>query len=146
MKRTWGVLLAFSLLGAQPNADSAVKKDLKALEGTWVMAGLEVNGIDVPVNKLDGTELTIKDDLYALKAKDKVFKVVLKLDPSKDPKEIDMIFQEGANKDKVHKGIYKVEKGQFKICRGLNPEQHRPNQFATWPNTNYFVATWKRKN
>ena len=24
-------------------------------------------------------------------------------------------------------------------------EQERPNQFATWPDTNYFVVTWKKQ-
>ena len=25
------------------------------------------------------------------------------------------------------------------------PDQDRPNQFATWPGTNVFVVTWKKK-
>ncbi len=142
--KTAGLFVLLGILGAEAQED-AVKKDLKALEGTWGMEALEVNGVDVPVSKLEGTEVTIKGDQYTLKIKDKVFKVVLKLDPSKEPKEIDMTFLEGNNKEKLHKGIYRVEKDRFKVCRGLNPEQNRPNQFATWPNTNYFVVTWKRK-
>ena len=138
-------VLAILFFGAQAATQKAAKKDLQALQGTWKLAALEVNGVDVPVAKLDGTLVTIKDEFYIVKVKDRDFKVVLKLDPGKEPKEMDMIFQEGANKDKVHKGIYKIEKDQLKICRGLTPDQDRPNQFATWPNTNVFVATWQRK-
>jgi hypothetical protein len=45
----------------------------------------------------------------------------------------------------VYKGIYVFENGVFKMCRGANPDQRRPNQFATWPDTGYFVVTWKKK-
>ena len=145
MKRIGGCLLLLVVLGAQGDPDQAIKQDLKALQGTWVLTAMEANGIEVPPAKLQGTEMTIKDDQYIVKVKDREFKVTLKLDPTKDPKEIDMIFQEGANKEKVHKGIYKIEKDEFKLCRGLNPDQERPNQFGTWPNTNVFMATWKLK-
>lgn len=137
--------LSVALLVAHFQAnDDTVQKDLKALEGAWTISAMEVNGIEVPEKKLEGTTLTIKGDQYLIKIKDRSFPTTIKLDPSKSPKEIDMIPTEGDKKDQVHKGIYSIDKESFKICRGLNPDQARPNQFATWPNTNYFVITWKR--
>ena len=66
--------------------------------------------------------------------------------PTKDPKEIDMLFLDGANKDGTLKGIYKIlATDSFQIVRGLAPEQNRPRDFATWPDTNYFLITWKKK-
>jgi uncharacterized protein (TIGR03067 family) len=135
-----------ALAGVAVAQDDAAKKDLKLLQGTWMMAGLEVNGMDVPANKLEGTVLTIKDDRYIIKIKDKLInEAVIELDPGKSPKELNMTPQEGSNKDKLHKAIYKIEGDTFKMARGLNPDQERPNQFATWPGTNYFVVTWKKK-
>ncbi|MCI0681267.1 MAG: TIGR03067 domain-containing protein [Gemmataceae bacterium] len=126
--------------------DDAAKKDLKALQGDWTIAALEVNGMDVPADKLEGTVLTVKDGRYTVKIKDKVINTALiELDPKKDPKELNMTPQEGANKDKLHKAIYKIEGDTFKMARGLNPDQDRPDQFATWPGTNCFVITWKKK-
>jgi len=134
------------LAGSVVAQDDAAKKDLKLLQGTWVMAGLEVNGADVPANKLEGTVLTIKDDRYIIKIKDKVInEAIIELDPAKSPKELNMTPHEGSNKDKLHKAIYKIEGDTFKMARGLNPDQERPNQFATWPGTNYFVVTWKKQ-
>ena len=124
----------------------AAKKDLKLLQGTWVMAALEVNGTDVPASKLEGTVLTIKDDRYTVKVKDKlVTTAVIELDAKKDPKELNMTPQDGDKKDKLQKALYKIEGDTFKMARGLNPEQERPHQFATWPGTDYFVVTWKKK-
>src|SRR5438132_14272512 len=135
-----------ALVATMSAQDDAAKNDLKLLQGTWVMAGLEVNGMDVPATKLEGTVLTIKDDRYIVKIKDKVInEAIIEIDPGKNPKELNMTPQEGSNKDKLHKAIYKIEGDTFKMARGLNPDQDRPNQFATWPGTNYFVVTWKRK-
>ena len=69
----------------------------------------------------------------------------LKLDPSKEPKAVDMIKSVPGSADEVIKGIYTFENDTLKICRGLNASQERPNQFATWPDTNYFVVTWKKQ-
>jgi uncharacterized protein (TIGR03067 family) len=132
--------------GISAAQDDAAKKDLKALQGTWIIAALEVNGMEVPADKLEGTVLTLKDDRYTVKIKDKVINTaVIELDPKKDPKELNMTPQEGAAKDKLHKAIYKIEGDTFKMARGLNPEHDRPKEFATWPGTNYFVITWKKQ-
>jgi uncharacterized protein (TIGR03067 family) len=141
-----GLPLLFALVaGAASTQDDAAKRDLKLLQGAWIMAALEVNGTEVPANKLEGTVLTIKENQYIVRVKDKLTTTaVMELDPAKNPKELNMTPQDGANKDKLHKGIYKIDGDTFKVARGLNPDQERPNQFATWPGTNYFVVTWKR--
>jgi uncharacterized protein (TIGR03067 family) len=136
--------LVFLLLAQNDGADQA-KKDLKLLHGAWTMEALEVNGQDVDVGKLEGTVVTIDGEKYAVKLKAQTIACVIRLDASKDPREIDMVFEQPGAAEKVHKGIYKIDGDTLKIARGLNPEQARPNQFATWPGTNYFVVTWRRK-
>lgn len=142
LKSCFAVFLV--VLFCQPANDA--KKDLERMQGTWVMYALEINGKDVPADKTQNTFLTIKADVYMTKVKDKeVPGFRLKLDPSKTPKAVDMIQTQPDGSEKLSKGIYTFEKDTLKICRGLAPEQDRPNQFATWPNTNYFVVTWKKK-
>lgn len=139
------VVPALFLLTLQDAGEEKAKKDLAKLQGTWTMAALEVNGKDVPLDKLQGTTLTVKGHDYRVKVRDKTLSCTIRLDPAKDPRAIDMTFTEKGSPDKLHKGIYKVDGDTFTIARGLNPEQERPNQFATWPDTNYFVVTWKRQ-
>lgn len=138
-------LLLLLLLQPAPQAQDAAKKDLEAMQGTWTLAALEADGKDVPPAKLEGTTLTIKGDLYRVKTKTQTHDVRLKLDAGKSPRHLDMTFLDGANKDKTLEGIYEVKGDTLRICRGLLPDQARPEQFATWPNTNYFVMTWTRK-
>jgi uncharacterized protein (TIGR03067 family) len=133
------------VLLAQQGAQDAEKKERELLQGTWAMAALEVDGKDVGVDKVQGTVLTIKGDRYSVKTQKTEISCVIRLDPKKDPPTIDMVFTDPATGEKTHKGIYKFKGDTLQICRGLGAEQPRPDQLATWPNTGYFVVTWKRQ-
>jgi len=129
---------------AQDTNEDKAKKDLERMQGAWVMHALEING--KAVTKIQDTFLTVKKDEYKTKVKDKEppgFR--LKLDASKNPKWVDMIQTQPDGTEKVIKGIYTFEKDTMKVCRGLEASQERPGQFATWPDTGYFVVTWKKK-
>jgi uncharacterized protein (TIGR03067 family) len=137
-----GPLLCLAL--AQPTNDEKAKKDLAILQGKWTMHALEINGKLVAPKQIADTFLEVKGDVYRTIVKGKEHPGLrMKLDAGKDPRAIDMILTEGGV-EKVYKGIYKVENDEFKMCRGAIPEKERPNQFATWPDTNYFVVTWKK--
>ena len=142
--KTLFVLAAVLTVSAdKPKGDA--KKDLDHLQGTWVMAELEVNGERVPDKKLNDTTLTIRGDKYITKVKGKSFEVTIKLDPSQKPKAIDMYFPDGPNLPKLSKGVYDLDGDTFRVCRHQRPGKDRPTQIGSWANTNLFVVTWKRK-
>jgi len=144
MKRiTCFALSALLLISANP-ADDA-KKDLEKLQGEWIMAALEIEGKPVPDDKIQGTTLTIKGDKYVVSSKDNKYEVVITLDPSKDPKAIDMAFPDGADAPKIGKGIYKIEGDTFILVRAQATDNERPTTFGTWPNSGCFMVTWKHK-
>jgi uncharacterized protein (TIGR03067 family) len=108
------------------------------------MHALEING--KISSKIEGTTLTIAKDGYKTTVKGKDvpgFRIVLH--PGKDPKWMDMIKTEPDGTERTFKGIYKLDKDTLQIARGVAAEQERPNQFATWPDTGYFVVTWKKQ-
>jgi uncharacterized protein (TIGR03067 family) len=149
--KSWGgrksLCFLFPMLlmtAAQGNLDEKAKKDLESLQGAWVMHTLEING--KAESKIQETFLNIKKDEYKTSVKGKEppgFR--LKLDPSKEPKWLDMIQTQADGSEKVFKAIYTIEKDTLKICRGIDATQDRPGQFATWPDTGYFMVTWKKK-
>jgi uncharacterized protein (TIGR03067 family) len=145
MRRLWALLPVLLLPFAALQADAA-KKELDKLQGTWLMAALDINGKTTPTDQFEGTTLTVKGDRYIVKVKDKTFEMLMAIDPTKTPKTIDMSYKEGPKQGQVHKGIYELEGDTFKICRGLNPEHERPIDFTTQPGTDLFVVTWKREN
>jgi uncharacterized protein (TIGR03067 family) len=121
------------------------KKELEKLQGTWVMAELEVNGERVPDKKLEGTTLVIRGDKYIVKVKDTTHETTIKLDPSQKPRALDMYFPNGPEAPKLSKGIYELDGDTFKLCRHQMPGEDRPTQMGSWPNTNLFVVVWKRQ-
>jgi uncharacterized protein (TIGR03067 family) len=144
MQSIRAALLAL-LVAAQPEAQEPGKKELERLQGTWVMAALEVDGKDVAANKIEDTTLTIKGDRYRVKVKEAEHECVIRLDPKKTPPAMDMIFTKPGSAPETIGGIYEIKDDTLRIARGLGADQKRPDQFMTWPGTNYFVVTWKRK-
>jgi len=145
MRRLQLAVLLTLLVPIPTQADDA-KKDLEKLQGEWIMAGLEVDGKQVPAAKLEGTILRIKGDKYIVTVKDSKHEVTITLDPTKDPKAIDMAFPDGPNAPKIGKGIYRIDGDTFVLCRAQSTEGERPTQFGTWPDTGVFMVTWKRKS
>ncbi|MBI2807194.1 MAG: TIGR03067 domain-containing protein [Planctomycetes bacterium] len=144
-KSLWLSLPLIVVFG-QPANDLKAKHDLKQMQGAWVLHALEVNGKDVPAAKLQNTLLIVKGDDYRTTVKGQPlpgFRITL--DPSKKPAAMDMFQALPGQAEKKFKAIYLLDKDTLKICRGLTTEDERPGQFATWPDTNYFVVTWKRQ-
>ena len=125
--------LALGLLFAADAAQDAAKKELEQLAGTWTISALEVEGQKVADEKLQGTTLVIKDNKYIVTARGQSHETVITLDPGKKPKSIDMVFSQGMNKDKVHRGIYELDGDTLKLCRSQQPEADRPEAFTTSP-------------
>jgi uncharacterized protein (TIGR03067 family) len=143
MKRLLLIIPAIVLIAAEP--EKKPKTDLDKLQGEWIMTALEVDGVAVPSEKLEGSTLTIKDNKYIVTTKKSKHEVTIQLDESKDPKTIDMAFPDGANEAKIGKGIYKIDGDKFILVRAQSTENERPTSFGTWPNTGVFMVTWQRK-
>lgn len=144
-KPLWlGIVLISAL--AQSGNDAKSKADLAAMQGTWVMHALEINGKAVSEKNFQNTLLIVKGTEYRTKVKEKLLPGFrLQLDARKNPRHMDMIQAMPGEAEKTIKGIYKLEGDTLTICRGLTSDQDRPNQFATWPDTNVFVVTWKKQ-
>jgi uncharacterized protein (TIGR03067 family) len=134
------------LTAIAPAQDDAVKKDLKAFQGTWKLVAMEVDGQEVAADKLSGATLKIQDKKYSLTTGKQLHEVEITLDPGKKPKEIDMKFLDGPNKDRVGRGIYQIEGDTLKICRALDPQEARPQDFKTACKNGYFTIVWQRES
>jgi uncharacterized protein (TIGR03067 family) len=139
------IALVLGFLLTTACAEDEAAKDLKQLQGEWVMTALEIDGTQVPPEKLRGTTLTIKGDRYIVTTKNATHEVTFKLDPSQKPKAIDMFLPNGTDAPKRSPGIYRIDGDTFQLCRAQAAEQERPREFGTWPNTGVFLVTWKRK-
>src|SRR5260370_5960328 len=97
----WSVVVAFfgaatwSAAAGTKGADSkkdAIKNDLERLEGGWTIVSMEVKGQKSPDEDLKQWRLTIKGDQWTLTHARGTDKATMRIDPTKDPKTIDLTF------------------------------------------------------
>jgi uncharacterized protein (TIGR03067 family) len=108
------------------------------------MTLLFVNGEEVPAEEIRTGELVINEDEYRPQLGANVEATTIRLDSSKNPKEIDFTHTAGFQKGKTTKGIYKLEGDSLHICRGLTPDKDRPTEFAAPVNSGLQHVVWKR--
>jgi uncharacterized protein (TIGR03067 family) len=137
------------LLGSGAYCADPPGDDNARLEGGWVIESLEVNGNKVNVEEFKAgkemeARLVIKggDYLFYLgKSKDAY---AHKLNPSAAPKEIDLTVRRGPLKGLTYRGIYRLEKDAYTVCRNVEPGKDRPREFATKPGSGLMLIVWKR--
>jgi len=122
-------VLLLPLAGLLPAADDTGKAELGKLKGTWQRVSAEVNGKKANPMELEKTFLIIEGDRYTLQTPDGVRKGTLKIDPSKSPKQIDIVSAGGPNKGKTLHGIYELKGATLRYCVA-EPGKDRPTEFT----------------
>ena len=138
------VIVALSLNAAFGD-DDAVKKEMAQLEGEWTMVSGSADGQSLPddlvkdakrVAKNGETTVTIGGELY--------FKAKFTIDPTKKPKSIDYVMNEGPTKGKTQLGIYKLDGDTVEFCFA-GPGDDRPTEFSSKPGSKKTSSVWKRE-
>lgn len=135
------ILAGFSYLAtAGEGKDDAVKKDRKALQGTWKTT--EENKAGIQSIRFDGNKVvvTFKGDETATG--------IATIDPTKKPKTIDIKVDGGTakqaedDKGKISLGIYEVDDGKFRWHANRPGADERPKDFE---NATHALMVFERK-
>jgi len=124
--------------------DKAVRKDREALQGSWVAVSYESGDVKPPEEFLKKITVVVKDDGWEVHFDADVIKGTHTLDPSKKPKQFDGKITEGSGAGETIRGIYEIDGESFRMCRGLQPENQRPEQFAAPADSGRLLVVWKR--
>ena len=140
------LLLDFGTLRAAENAkDEAIKKDRMKYFGEWQVTSLEVDGNHVTeedakkfkvVNGADGTWNIAIDGEIKLQGTSEI-------DPTKQPKTVDLTITEGESKGEVILGIYEFGDDTRKVCFA-QPGKERPAEFSSPAGSGRILALLKR--
>jgi uncharacterized protein (TIGR03067 family) len=122
------------------------QNDLERLQGTWTLVSRERNGRKTSEEDVKHWQLTIKGDQWTVKFPGGVDKATIKIDPTKDPKTIDLNV-EYRNANVLERGIYALidtpDGETLKLCRVDQRGHPRPKDFKTTDNST-ILFVWKR--
>jgi uncharacterized protein (TIGR03067 family) len=130
---------------AEPPRENPAASELKALQGVWTLEAVETDGVRPDPSTARVWVLVIDKNIYNPGTRDREIEYTIRLDPSHDPKWIDLIPHAGPNKLRTLRGIYRTRGDLLTICRSLDPDDPRPTAFATGPGTGRSLVVWKRK-
>ncbi len=129
--RPWFAFVIIAFLAGSVRADDAAG-DQQKLQGKWTAAEFIVNGEQVPESR-EGLTITFTGDTMLLTGPGGIgrreFKI--KLDPSKSPKAIDTIAQDGPFKGTSNPAIYELDGDVLKICMPNEQTTERPKEFES---------------
>ena len=131
------------LIAAADATEEAVKKEIAKLQVTWSVVSSERGGDKAPENKIKMVKLTFQKDKLIAQQPDKTTEMSYTVDPSKNPKTIDITYLDGELKGESHQGIYSLDGDTLKICmhRGAN----RPPDFETKQDPQRHLIVLKRE-
>jgi uncharacterized protein (TIGR03067 family) len=115
------------------------------IQGTWVIVSVERGGEEVPeeeVRKESGSLVFAGDQFRILNPAGKVeFKGTFKLDPGKDPRELDLLVKDG----QAQMAIYRLDGDRLTLCHPEDLGAPRPREFASEKAAKTMLTVLKRK-
>jgi len=122
----------------------AAKHDLEQLQGDWQMESMERGGKKVDERLAKGFKRTVTGNRYTVtwfeEGATQTLVATMSLDPTKEPRTIDLVLANGALKGKTRLGIYRVEGDTETVCLA-QPGQIRPTAFDSKQGA---IHVWKR--
>jgi uncharacterized protein (TIGR03067 family) len=111
-----GVAQVLAVADRPPKKENATQQDAKKLEGTWVIASVELNGQKITDLKgMDFKVVITATKIVSRNGGQTAEEATYKLDLAKNPKQIVSTGIQGANKGKVTRVIYVLEGDTLKL-------------------------------
>ena len=137
-----GPLFAAGLQGAD------AQKELQKFQGAWVMASGEMDGKKAADEHVKGSKVIYEGNKIQIvvpnQAGETIIADIVKIDPTKNPREMHFVRRNGPNAGKTLIGIYEFEgNDQYKFA--FDPAgKTKLKEFDTKKGTGHVRNTWKR--
>jgi len=115
------VFLFTGLLVAADTPDDLAKKEREKFQGTWVVENAEGKAPAKVLEQMKGSKIIFSDNKIQIvpKGQDKRPASSYKLDPTKKPKEIDLIQKGPGGRTMISQAVYQLKGDELKIRSGI---------------------------
>jgi uncharacterized protein (TIGR03067 family) len=131
------------LLAAEPAQTEVYKQDLATLQGTWKPVSMEMDGKFLTEEQIGKTRLTIKGEKFTFDTGKDSHEGLYKLDPSHEPKHLDIKITRGEEVGKTYLVIYKFSEGKMIQCMEVSNAK-RPLDFTGRKGSGNLYEIWER--
>jgi uncharacterized protein (TIGR03067 family) len=118
-------------------------EQLRALEGIWAFARLEIDGSVMPAGALTASRILIDGDRFRTESPEAIYEGIFNINVEAQPHEIDIEFVAGPEAGNTNYGIFRLDGDQLELCLDLNGKP-RPDKFFTSPGSGHAYETLKR--
>jgi uncharacterized protein (TIGR03067 family) len=120
--------LGLSLAPARPQGGDMAKEEIRRFQGVWSLKSDEMNGRILPQIPSDNFLFRFdREKILVHRGEQFWYAGTWKVDPTKMPKQIDIIILEGREKGTVWLGIYILDCDTLRVCLGKT----RPDEFKS---------------
>jgi uncharacterized protein (TIGR03067 family) len=131
------------MLAAEPAQTEVKQQDLATLQGTWKPVSMEMDGKFLTAEQIGKTRLTIKGEKFTFDTGKDSHEGLYKLDPSHDPKHLDILITRGDEVGKTYLVIYKFSEGKMIQCMKVSNAE-RPLDFTGRKGSGNLYEIWER--
>ena len=117
-----------------------MKPDMGALQGTWNIVSLEMDGQKYPAL---GAQITVEGGRFTSLNMGAEYSGTMAVNSSANPRTFDLLFETGPEKGNRSLGIYELDGDTWRICLGL-AGKNRPTKFVSSPGTGHALEILKR--
>ncbi len=124
-------------------ADKVNERDIEKWQGAWTAVSFETDGKPTPADDLQKIKLTVNGTDYHFQNGAFSEHGNYRFAAGKNPKELDIVVGDGADKGKIYRVIYQIEGDRLTICLEKD-NQHRPLEFTGKAGSGCVLETWQR--
>ncbi len=118
-------------------------EQLRALEGTWEIATLELDGAAMPPSMVSTSRVLIDGDRFRSEMPGSLYEGVFTIDVETDPHRIDIDFAQGPEAGNRNMGVFRLEGDTMRLCLDTTGAG-RPADFRTSPGSGHALETLRR--
>ena len=118
-------------------------EQLRALEGSWSFARLEIDGQAIPPASVASSRLLIDGDRFRTESPEATYDGVFNIDVEAQPHHIDIEFIAGPEAGNTNRGIFALDGDRLDLCLDMSGKG-RPKDFRTSPGSGCALESLRR--